>query len=155
MYKTLLALLLTIPITASAVEFNSAFGIKFEEPYKGMTNNGEKMQVSPEIRDDSIFDNYSIQLDENNLVRGIFAEGLAHSKRKSCLDSIYTLASKFEQKYKDSFKREIGYDIAYFKSDKYVVYFMCFENNVMFSARINKKTKHLNWFYKWTMITSN
>lgn len=134
MTKILFSLLLMFPLLSIAAEFDSAFGVKFDKPYKGNTYTGNKIIISPEIKAENIFDEYAIVLNSKNLVEGIFATGYAHGKRNSCQESMFGLSERFYTKYKDSFNKKVDVNSVDFFNDKYIVSFMCFENTVIFSA---------------------
>lgn len=146
MNKILIAITLTFPLIANAVEveFNSAFGVKFNEPYKTEQYSGSKILVTPPIRAENIFDDYYIVLDKNNLVEGIFASGFAHGKRKSCQESMFGLSERFYSKYKNSFDKVVEDNSVSFKNNKYTVNFMCYQNTVMF-AGIKLKENERNY----------
>lgn len=115
-------------------KFDSAFGIKFNQPYNKTAYNGNKVFIDPPIKATNIFDSYAISLNSNNLVEGIFAKGYSVGKKNSCQESMLGLSEKFYLKYKNSFKKEktdFSYD---FSNKEYIVSFMCFENTVIFSA---------------------
>lgn len=134
MIKIILSILLIIPLLAHSAEFDSAFGVKFDKPYKSNTYTGNKIVISPKIKAENIFDEYSIVLNSKNLVEGIFATGYAHGKRNSCQESMFGLSERFYTKYKDSFNKKVDVNSVDFFNDKYIVSFMCFENTVIFSA---------------------
>lgn len=137
MIKFLLILISTCFLTTANAEesvFNSAFGVKFGQPYDKVKYTGNKIYINPPITATNIFDSYAIALNSENLVEGVFAKGFAIGKKQSCQESMMGLAEKFYLKYKNSFKKEQTEFSFDFSNKDYIVSFMCYENTVIFSA---------------------
>lgn len=130
----LIVIISSFSISNAEPVFNSAFGVKFNEPYNKNVYTGNKILISPPLTDNNIFDRYEIVLNSKNLVEGIFAAGFSVGKKMSCQEAMLGLSSRFYLKYKNSFVKEqtdYSYD---FTNKDYIVSFMCFENTFIFSA---------------------
>lgn len=137
MFKFLIILISAFFLTTANAEekvFNSAFGVKFGQPYDKFQHTGNKINITPPITATNIFDDYAIVLNSENLVEGIFAKGFAIGKKQSCQESMFGLAEKFYLKYKNSFKKEQTAFSFDFSNKDYIVSFMCYENTLIFSA---------------------
>ncbi len=144
--KIIFSLILTfISFNALAEEFSTAFGIELNAPYKNYKYKDAPTFIVSKLESqnkENFFHTFSISLNKNDKVNGIYAVGDLIGTKYSCQEAMFGLSEKFLLKYKENFKRNVESDIVEFENDKSYVSFQCIYNNIFFTA-----------FLKWTTST--
>lgn len=136
--KIIVSLFLTfISLGLFAEEFSTAFGIELNAPYKNYKYKNSPTFIVSKLESqnkENFFHTFSISLNEDDKVNGIYAVGDLIGTKYSCQEAMFGLSEKFLLKYKDNFKRNVQSDIVEFENEKSYVSFQCIYNRIFFTS---------------------